>query len=98
MKEEINKIASGQRRKFLLKLWEEDCDRNKEISQKRWENKIAAWFVKYEQSFKNTYEGKNPFIKIGETTQQTPRSYANVASNSTQQLKYTELGGDIGLC
>ena len=27
MKEEINKIASGQRRKFLLKLWEEDCDR-----------------------------------------------------------------------
>ena len=72
MKEEINKIASGQRRKFLLKLWEEDCDRNKEISQKRWENKNAAWFVKYEQSFKNTYEDKNPFIKIRETTQQLP--------------------------
>ena len=27
MKEEINKIASGQRRIFLLKLWEEDCDK-----------------------------------------------------------------------
>ena len=47
MKEEISKIATGQRRAFLIKLWEEDCNRNNEISQKRWEDKNAAWFDKF---------------------------------------------------
>ncbi|MCG7879610.1 MAG: hypothetical protein N0C90_25255 [Candidatus Thiodiazotropha endolucinida] len=79
MKEEISKIAAGQRRVFLLKLWEEDCERNKEISQKRWNDKNAAWFVKYEKSFRNNHANNNPFIKIGEISQ-TPRSYADAVS------------------
>ena len=55
MREEISKIAAGQRRNFLLKLWGEHCERSKEISQKRSEKKNVAWFVKYEQSFRNAY-------------------------------------------
>ena len=84
MKEEISKIATGQRRAFLIKLWEEDCNRNNEISQKRWEDKNAAWFVKYEQSFRNIHANKNRFIKIGETAQ-TPRSYADAVSTPQYQ-------------
>ena len=52
MKEEINKITIGERQNILLKLWDEDCKRNEIISQKRWENKNAAWFTKYEETFK----------------------------------------------
>ena len=55
MTEEINKITTGERRNTLLKLWDEDCQRNEDISKKRWENKNAAWFAKYEETFKKIH-------------------------------------------
>ena len=77
----------------MIKLWEEDCNRNSysynEISQKRWEDKNAAWFVKYEQSFRNIHANKNHFIKIGETAQ-TPRSYADAVSTPQYQPQTAE--------
>ena len=81
MTEEINKITTGERRNTLLKLLNEDCQRNEAISKKRWENKNVAWFAKYEETFKKTYEQKNPVIKVGKNND-SPRSYADVASTA----------------
>ena len=84
MKAEISKLATGERRNTLIKLWEEDCKRNELISQKRWEDKNAPWFVKYENSFSKKHENKNPYIKIGDEND-GPETYAEVVSNSTQR-------------
>ena len=84
MKAEISKLATGERRNTLIKLWEEDCTRNELISQKRWEDKNVPWFVKYENTFSKNYENKNPYIKIGDENDGA-KTYAEVVSNSTQR-------------
>ena len=84
MKAEISKLATGERRNTLIKLWEEDCKRNELISQKRWEDKNAPWFVKYENSFRKKHENKNPYIKIGDENDGA-KTYAEVVANSTQR-------------
>ena len=83
MKEEISKLTIGERRNALVKLWDEECERNEIISQKRWEEKNAPWFVQYEETFRKKYENKNPYIKIGEND--GPRTYAQVASDTTSK-------------
>ena len=83
MKEEISKFTIGESRNALVKLWEEECERNEIISQKHWEKKNAPWFVKYEETFRKKYENKNPYIKIGENDR--PRTYAQVTSNTTSK-------------
>ena len=77
--EEINRLTSGQRRIALQKLWNDDCQRNENISQKRWENRNAAWFVKYEETFRKNHENKSPFIKRTDSTE-VPQTYAAVVS------------------
>ena len=54
MKDELSKVATGERRNALLKLWDDDCKRNETIFQTRWEKKNASWFIKYEETFKKT--------------------------------------------
>lgn len=84
MKEEISKLTTGERRNALIKLWDEECERNEIISQRRWEEKNAPWFVKYEETFRMKHENKNPYIKIGENNDE-PRTYAQVASNTKRK-------------
>ena len=79
MKEEISKLAARERRNALIKFWDEECKRNEYISQKRWKDKNAPWFVKYEK-----HENKNPYIKIGDNNDGI-RIYADAASNSVQR-------------
>ena len=43
MKEELSKLATGERRNALLKLWDDDCKWNETISQNRSEKKNATW-------------------------------------------------------
>ena len=71
---------------MLLKLWEEDCKRNEEISQKRLENRNSAWFIKYKGIFKARHENKNPYIKIGEE-KEDPRLYAEAVSSNQQRAR-----------
>ena len=84
MEAEISKLATGERRNILIKLWEEDCTRNELISQKRWEDKNVPWFVKYENTFRKEHENKNPYIKIGDENDGA-KTYAEVVSNRTQR-------------
>ena len=37
MTNEIEKQTAGQSRSLLIKMWQEDCSRNEEISRKRWD-------------------------------------------------------------
>ena len=84
MIEEISKLAAGEIRNALIKLWDEECKRNEYISQKRWEDKNAPWFVKYEETFRKKHENKNPYIKIGDNNDGI-RTYVDAASNSAQR-------------
>ena len=91
MKEEIQKIATGERQNMLLKLWNEDCKQNEDISHSRWEIRNAAWLAKYEGNFKKKYEDKNPYIKIGDDLD-VPRSYAQAAAINLSGPKTTDTG------
>ena len=62
MKEEIQKVATGERQNMLLKLWNEDCKQNEDISHNRWE-KRNAWLAKYEGGFKKNMKIKTPILK-----------------------------------
>ena len=77
MKEELSKLATGERRNALLKLWDDDCKRNETISQNCWEKKNGTWFITLE-TFKKTYANKNAFIKNNEA----PISYTDAASTT----------------
>ena len=91
MKEEIQKIATGERQNMLLKLWNEDCTQNEDISHSRWEKRNAAWLAKYEVDFKTKYEDKNPYIKIGDDLD-APISYAEAASINLSGPQTTATG------
>lgn len=95
MKEEIESKVSGQLRTLVSKLWEEDCQRNEDISKKRWNTRNLPWLAKYEDDFKKTYLNKNPFIKEGEIPEQ-PSTYAQVtASNRQQNRRRTTISRDV---
>ena len=61
----ISKKATGQRRKILIDWWKQDCIREEESSTKRWQENNIKWLESYEQTFKNGYQTKNPYIKNG---------------------------------
>lgn len=86
IKEDIERKVTGQLRTFVLKLWEEDCQRDEEISKKRWSSRNQPWLANYEEDFKKIYLNKNPFIKEGGTPQQ-PNTYAQVARNNQQNQR-----------
>ena len=75
MKEEISKLTVGERRNALVKLWDEECERNEIISQKRWEEKNAPWFVQYEETFRKKYENKSRKENPQKPTQLSSRSH-----------------------
>lgn len=66
MKEEISTLTTGGRRTALVKLWDEECERNEIISQKLWKEKKAPWFVKYKEIFRMKQKNKTLYIKTGE--------------------------------
>ena len=78
MVEEIDKRTSGQLQINVKKLWQKDCDRNADISKRRWESRNAPWLTNYGEGFKKKYEDKNPYIKQ-EGPQQT---YAQIVANN----------------
>ena len=66
MKEDIEKRATGQRKNILLKIWQEDCEKNEEISKKRWETVNLKWLKRYETGFIEKHRDKTPFVKDAE--------------------------------
>lgn len=84
MKEEITKHVTGQLRLLTIKLWEEDCRRNEEISKKRWESRNATWLQQYEETFKRNYSNQNPYFKADEENDRR-RTYADVARSNNQR-------------
>lgn len=88
MKDEITNKATGQLRAFTLKLWDEDCRRNEDISKKRWTSRNAPWLIKYEENFKITHANTNPYFKEGETPE-PPRTYAQAASDNRPPIRQT---------
>ena len=81
MVEEIDKRTSGQLQQNVKKLWQQDCDRNADISKRRWESRNAQWLTNYGEGFKKKYEDKNPYIKQ-EGSQQT---YAQIVANNNDR-------------
>ena len=77
---------SGQLRLIVLNLWQQDCDRNADISKKRWESRNLPWLTKHKEDFKKKYENKNPFIKEVDETQQ-PRTYAQTAADNNDRIQ-----------
>lgn len=76
---EIEKQVTGQCRNFLVKMWQDDCKRNEEISEKRWTTKNQSWLNKYEETFKEKHQNKNPYIKIIDTNEKS-MTYAEAAA------------------
>ena len=83
MTNEIEKQTTGQSRNLLIKMWQEDCTRNEEISRKRWDNKNLVWLTKYAESFRLKHQDKNPFIRISDDTDKK-KTYAEATAMRTQ--------------
>ena len=79
----IEKQTKGQSRSLLIKMWQEDCSRNEDISRKRWDNKNVVWLTKYAETFRLRHQDKNPFIKISDDKDKN-KSYAEAAAKQTQ--------------
>ena len=86
MIEEIEKRTSGQLRQILLNLWQQDCDRNADISKKRWESRSLPWLTRYMEDFKKKNENKNPFIKEVDETKQH-RTYAQIPADNNDRIQ-----------
>ena len=66
-----------------MEMWQEDCRKKVEISNKRLENKNLLWLNKYEEAFKIKYQNKSPYIKISEETEKK-KTYAEVSAGKPQ--------------
>lgn len=95
MEEIIDKKWSGQRKELLKKQWKEDCLREEQRSQERWQNSNLKWTDKYETDFKKFYETKNPFLwddgfmppKLRSRNQQKEQPSENIGLYNSDQTK-----------
>ncbi|MEW8548113.1 MAG: hypothetical protein AB2693_31810 [Candidatus Thiodiazotropha sp.] len=83
--DEIKKRSSGQRQKYLIQAWRNECQLNEEISVKRWQ-KTEEWAKRYEENFIEIYKNTNPFIKqIALRNEQQPKSYADAVKRTANK-------------
>ncbi len=87
IKAEIERQTTSHTRIAVLKLWEQDCRRNEEISRKRWESRNLPWLNKYEEEFKRKHANTNRFINQPESQ---ISSYAQVTSQQNSTRRETQ--------